>query len=101
MERFRFILAEEARFSIVRLCRTLGVSRSGYHGWQEPGERDHNAKTAYINSDQQVVHDFVEVTHMVEVGSGAQRSRKTMMMSRCACHLVIQNADFAPAALSA
>ena len=30
---------------------------------------------------------------MVEIGSGAQRSLKTMMMSRYACYLVIQNAD--------
>ena len=30
---------------------------------------------------------------MVEIGSGAQRALKTVMMSRYACYLVIQNAD--------
>ena len=30
---------------------------------------------------------------MVEIGSGAQRPLKTVMMSRYACYLVIQNAD--------
>ena len=50
---------------------------------------------------QRVEDHFVEVTDMVEVNSSAQRSRKTVMMSRHACHLVIQNADPAPAALSA
>ena len=36
---------------------------------------------------------FVEITEMVEIGSGAQRPLKTVMMSRYACYLVIQNAD--------
>jgi hypothetical protein len=36
---------------------------------------------------------FVEVTEMVEIGSGAQRSLRTVMLSRYACYLVIQNAD--------
>jgi DNA-damage-inducible protein D len=30
---------------------------------------------------------------MVEIGSGAQRPLKTVMMSRYACYLVIRNAD--------
>lgn len=34
MERYRFIRAEEARFSIVAMCRVLRVSRSGYYGWR-------------------------------------------------------------------
>jgi len=50
---------------------------------------------------QQVEDHFVEVTDMVEIGSGAQRALKTVMMSRYPCYLVIQNADPAPAALSA
>jgi DNA-damage-inducible protein D len=36
---------------------------------------------------------FVEVTEMVEIGSRAQRPLKSVMMSRYACYLVIQNAD--------
>lgn len=31
--KFAFIHAEKASFSIVMLCRVLGVSRSGYHAW--------------------------------------------------------------------
>jgi transposase len=96
VERFRFILAEEGRFSIVRMCRILDVSQSGYHGWQERGERDHNAKIACINSGQRVVDHLVEVTDMVEIGSGAQRSRKTVLMTPHLCEPVIQNADPAP-----
>ncbi len=52
-----------------------------------------SARTACFNSGQRVEDHFVEVTEMVEIGSGAQRPLKTVMMSRYACYLVIQNAD--------
>ncbi|MCS6243837.1 MAG: DNA damage-inducible protein D [Opitutus sp.] len=51
------------------------------------------ARTACFNSGQRVDDHFVEVTEMVEIGSGAQRRLKTVMMSRYACYLAIQNAD--------
>ena len=52
-----------------------------------------SARTACFNSGQRVEDHFVDVTDMVEIGSGAQRPLKTVMMSRYACYLVIQNAD--------
>jgi DNA-damage-inducible protein D len=52
-----------------------------------------SARTACFNSGQRVEDHFVEVTDMVEIGSGAQRGLKSVMMSRYACYLVIQNAD--------
>lgn len=51
------------------------------------------ARTACFNSGHRVDDHFVEITEMVEVGKGAQRPVKTIMMSRYACYLVIQNAD--------
>lgn len=30
---YRFIASEAANYPVVALCRTLGVSRSGYYGW--------------------------------------------------------------------
>lgn len=51
------------------------------------------ARTACFNSGHRVDDHFVEITEMVEVGKGAQRAVKTVMMSRYACYLVIQNAD--------
>lgn len=51
------------------------------------------ARMACFNSGQRVEDHFVEITDMVEIGSGAFRPVKTMMMSRYACYLVIQNAD--------
>ena len=41
-----------------------------------------SARTACFNSGQRVEDHFVEVTEMVEIGSGAKRSLKTVMMSR-------------------
>ena len=52
-----------------------------------------SARTACFNSGQRVNDHFVEVTDMIEVGKGAQRRVQTVMMSRYACYLVIQNAD--------
>jgi DNA-damage-inducible protein D len=51
------------------------------------------ARTACFNSGQRVEDHFVEITEMIEVGKGGQRPVKTVMMSRYACYLVIQNAD--------
>jgi DNA-damage-inducible protein D len=52
-----------------------------------------SARTACFNSGQRVEDHFVEVTDMIAVGKGAKRPAKTVMMSRYACYLVIQNAD--------
>ena len=51
------------------------------------------AKTACFNSGQRMEDHFVDITEMVGIGSGALRPLKTVMMSRYACYLVIQNAD--------
>ncbi len=51
------------------------------------------ARTACFNSGQRVDDHFVEITDMIEVGKGAKRPAKTVLMSRYACYLVIQNAD--------
>ena len=40
------------------------------------------ARTACFNSGQRVEDHFVEITEMVEIGSGAKRPVKTVMMSR-------------------
>lgn len=51
------------------------------------------ARLACFNSGQRVDDHFVDVTEMIEVGKTAQRSVKTVLLSRYACYLVIQNAD--------
>jgi DNA-damage-inducible protein D len=51
------------------------------------------ARTACFNSGQRLEDHFVDINEMIEIGKGGQRSVKTVMMSRYACYLVIQNAD--------
>ena len=51
------------------------------------------ARTACFNSGQRVEDHFVGITEMIEIGKGGQRPVQTVMMSRYACYLVIQNAD--------
>jgi len=51
------------------------------------------ARTACFNSGQRIEDHFVEITEMIEIGKGGQRPVKTVMLSRYAGYLVIQNAD--------
>jgi len=51
------------------------------------------AKSACQNSQLQVNDHFRDVTEMIIVGKGAQRSISNIMLSRYACYLVAQNGD--------
>ncbi len=51
------------------------------------------AELACQNSGQEVGDHFVDVTDMVEIGSGAKRKVSDVYMSRYGCYLVIQNSD--------
>ncbi|MFZ1986797.1 MAG: DNA damage-inducible protein D [Desulfatitalea sp.] len=51
------------------------------------------AKIACFNSGHRVEDHFVDVTEMIEIGKGGQRPVKTVLLSRYACYLAIQNAD--------
>jgi DNA-damage-inducible protein D len=51
------------------------------------------AKAACFNSGQRVEDHFVDITEMIGIGKGGQRPVLTVMMSRYACYLAIQNAD--------
>jgi DNA-damage-inducible protein D len=46
-----------------------------------------------FNGGQWVDDHFGGITDMIGIGKGGQRPVKTVMMSRYACYLVIQNAD--------
>ena len=51
------------------------------------------AKLSCFNSGHRLEDHFVDVTEMVAIGSGAERPVKTVLLSRYACYLAIQNAD--------
>lgn len=51
------------------------------------------ARLSCINSGHEFKDHFADVSNMVSVGSGAQREIRTVVLSRYACYLAIQNAD--------
>ena len=51
------------------------------------------AKLACFNSGHRLEDHFVDVTEMIGIGKGGQRPVKTILLSRYACYLAIQNAD--------
>lgn len=51
------------------------------------------AKLACFNSGHRVEDHFADVSKMIALGKGGQRPVPTVLLSRYACYLVIQNAD--------
>ena len=65
----------------------------GYTDYRNFAQVIQKARVACFNSGQPVEDHFVDITEMVSIGSGAQRSLKTILLSRYACYLIVQNAD--------
>lgn len=51
------------------------------------------AKTACINSNQNIVDHFGDFTEMVKIWLWTERWFSSYVLSRYACYLIIQNAD--------
>ncbi len=51
------------------------------------------AKEACENSGHDIEDHFGEITEMVDIGSGGQRSVADVRLSRYACYLIVQNGD--------
>ncbi len=51
------------------------------------------AKEACLNSEQNIEDHFEDYLEMVSIGSGANRNMESIILSRFACYLIVQNAD--------
>jgi DNA-damage-inducible protein D len=88
-ERIRRVNASGAEFwSSREFAQVLGYS--DYRNFEQVIQK---ARLACFNSGQKVEDHFVDVTEMVDIGSGAQRAIRTAFLSRYACYLIVQNAD--------
>ena len=65
----------------------------GYTEWRNFTAVISKAKTACEVSNHPISDHFVEVTKMVDLGSGSQREVDDIMLTRYACYLIAQNGD--------
>ena len=95
-ERIKRVTAEgQESWSSRDFARVLGYT--DYRNFEAVIEK---ARTACFNSGQRVEDHFVEITEMIGIGKGGQRPVSTVMLSRYAGYLVIQNADPAKAVVA-
>ena len=64
-----------------------------YAKWDNFQKVIEKAKESCKNSNNNVEDHFAEVGKMVELGSGAEREIKDIILSRYACYLIVQNGD--------
>ena len=65
----------------------------GYAEWRNFAAVVSKAKTACEVSKQAVPDHFVDVSKMVDLGSGSRREVDDIMLTRYACYLIAQNGD--------
>lgn len=63
MSIFRFIEAQKARHSVPRLCRVLGVSRSGYYAWRSRPPSGRSRFDAVLTQKVETIHRQSRATY--------------------------------------
>ena len=64
-----------------------------YSNWQNFEKIINKAKISCKNSDISVLDHFIDVSKMVQIGSGAYREQVDYKLTRYACYLITQNGD--------
>jgi len=65
----------------------------GYADWRNFLNAISKAKESCETTGEAVSDHFVDVTKMVQIGSGAERKQDDIMLTRYACYLIAQNGD--------
>ncbi|MFA6448871.1 MAG: DNA damage-inducible protein D [bacterium] len=65
----------------------------GYSDYRNFEQVVGKARLACFNSGHRIEDHFVDITEMIGIGKGGQRAIKTILLSRYACYLIVQNAD--------
>lgn len=74
------------------LAREL-QSLLGYADWRNFLNTVDKARDSCKTTGEAVSDHFVDVTKMVPIGSGAERKKEDIMLTRYACYLIAQNGD--------
>ena len=64
-----------------------------YSNWQNFEKIIDKAKISCENSDVNVLNHFIDISKMVQIGSGAKRKQQDYKLTRYACYLIAQNGD--------
>ena len=65
----------------------------GYDTWENFEKTIQRARDACVSVGEAVGDHFLEATDMVDIGSGAVRERRDLILSRYGCYLVAMNGD--------
>jgi DNA-damage-inducible protein D len=65
----------------------------GYADWRNFSKAIIRAKESCEATGERVSDHFVDVNKMVRIGSGAERKKEDIMLTRYACYLIAQNGD--------
>ena len=83
MSTYRIISAERASFPVSVMCQVLGVSRSGYHGWERRVPSDRALSDVWLTSRIKEIHEQARgvygsrrVAAELRLGDGILVSRK-------------------------